>query len=256
MDSKSQPFEEQLAQALRENAELRKGLEESERALAASQAAADELQRFFYAATHDLRQPLRTIACYAQLLQKQYALDESTSELTAFIAGSAHEMNTLIDDLLKYSRTGESLRRSMVNLASVVQWAMMNLQTAIRECGAQIVYEDLPELPIDESLFVQVFQHLFSNALKFRSAETPRIEITAQEEAQACTISVRDNGQGIEPRFQEQVFQPFKRLHGKQIPGSGLGLALCRKIIEVHGGKIRIESDGEHGSVFRFTVPF
>ncbi len=233
MDS-SKALEEQLAEALRENADL---------------------QHLLYAAAHDLKQPLRTIGNYAQLLQRQYAQSPQPNELTSFIVGAVNEMNTLIEDLLKYSRAGNSPRRTTVKLNSVVQWALMNLQNAVRECNAQITYSDLPELSIDESQFVQVFQQLFSNSLKFRSSETPRIEVAADENEEAYTISVIDNGQGIEPRFHEQVFQPLKRLHGKQIPGSGLGLALCRKIVQAHGGRIWVESDGQHGSVFKLTIP-
>ncbi|MBV9295748.1 MAG: hypothetical protein JO145_09260 [Acidobacteriaceae bacterium] len=233
MDSPKPP-EEQLTEALRESGDV---------------------QRLLYAAAHELKQPLRTISTYAQLLQRQKTDDPQARELTSFIVHAATEMNRLVEDLLKYSRAGNSVRRTTVKLNTVVQWAVLNLQEVIQECNAEVICEDLPELSIDESQFVQVFQQLFSNALKFRGTETPRIEVTGIEEAETCRISVRDNGPGVEPRFHEQIFEPFKRLHGKEIPGSGLGLALCKKIVHAHGGKIWVESDGVHGSVFQIALP-
>ena len=133
---------------------------------------------------------------------------------------------------------------------------MLNLQQAISDSGAEIQYAGLPELSVDESQIVQLFQNLLSNALKYRSSAPPRIEITAEEGPDGYTISVADNGQGIEPRFHKQVFGVFKRLHGREVPGTGIGLALCRKIAESHEGQIWVESDGQNGSTFKFTLPF
>ena len=212
-------------------------------------------KQLIYAAAHDLRQPLRTMTAYTQMLQRQCAQDPEASELTAFIVSAANEINTLIDDLLTYSRIEGSPARKMIALDSVVQWAIVSLDKLIRACDARITYSGLPELPIEESQFVQLFQRLFSNALRFRSNEAPQIHVSAEEESEAYIVSVRDNGQGIDGRYHQQIFQPFKRLHGSETPGSGLGLAICRKIVEAHGGKIWVESDGAHGSVFKFTVP-
>ena len=234
MDSTSKSSEQRLEEVLRQNAEL---------------------QHLIYAAAHDLKQPLRTISNYAQLLQRQYRGDHNASELTSFIVGAVNEMTKLIEDLLKYSRLGNSPRRTQVNLNAIVQWALVTLQKRIGETDAQIRCGDLPEVAIDESQFVQVFQQLFSNALNFRGSGPPVIEVTAEEQEDVCLISVRDNGQGIDSRFHEQIFEPFKRLHGKEVPGSGLGLALCRKVVQAHGGKIWVESDGTHGSVFKISVP-
>lgn len=261
-------LEDQLAAVRRENEQLRSALEECQstrqrveqdlaRSLEEARAATEDMQHLIYAVSHDLRTPLRAIASYTQLLQRQYASDPEATELTAFAAEGVKEMNTLIEDLLKYSRAGNSPRRTNVNLTSIVQWAVMNVQPALRSAGGEIVYEDLPELNVDESQFVQLFQQLFSNAITFRGENAPRIQVTVEEGDDAHTISVRDNGVGIEPQHLETVFMPFKRLHGKTIPGNGLGLPTCRKIVRAHGGRIWAESAGTgQGSAFKFTIPF
>ncbi len=213
------------------------------------------MQHFIYAVGHDLRTPLRSIASYAKLLERQYANNPETSELTGFIAAGVAEMNTLIEDLLKYSRIGSSPRRTTVNLGAIVQFALMNLQAQIRETAAEINVGDLPELAVDESQFTQLFQQIIGNALKFRGVAPPKVEITAEERPEDCVVSVHDNGPGIDPKYQETVFAPFKRLCGREVPGTGLGLAICKKIVRAHDGKIWVESDGQHGSTFKFTVP-
>jgi light-regulated signal transduction histidine kinase (bacteriophytochrome) len=225
-------------------------------ALEASDIADAEMQHFIYAVGHDLRTPLRSISSYAKLLQRQFADDQETSELTGFILDGAAEMNTLIEDLLRYSRTGGTPRRTTINLHAIVQFALMNLQPQINETSAEIKLGELPELAVDESQCVQLFQQLIGNALKFRGAEVPKIEVAAEEQADGFVVSVRDNGPGIEPQYHETVFIPFKRLPGREVPGTGLGLSICQKIVRAHGGKIWVESDGAHGSTFKFTVPF
>ncbi len=215
----------------------------------------EEWQKFVYAAFHDLREPLRSISAFAQLLERQRAEDKDAAELKAFIIEGVERVNTLIEDVLTYVRTGNSQHRTLLNLRSVVQWAMLNLDKTIRETGAKITCRELPEVLVDESQFVQLFQQLLSNALKYRSADPPQIEVSAREEEDAHVISVVDNGVGIEPEYNERIFGAFKRLQGREVSGSGLGLALCRKIVEAHGGKIWVESNGRHGSAFRFTVP-
>jgi light-regulated signal transduction histidine kinase (bacteriophytochrome) len=252
MEDPTNTLEERLAEALRQNSLLTLALKQAE---AAALAAQEELRLFAYAASHDLQEPLRSITSYAQLLQRQYAGNKDAAEYITYIVDGVSRMTALIRDLLTYSRLGSPQRKN-IQLGSLVQWAMMNLNTSIREANAQIVYADLPEAAVDEMQTVQLFQNLFSNALKFRSAMPPRIEIAAEDGADAHIISVRDNGIGIEPRFQEQIFGVFKRLHGREVPGSGIGLALCRKIVEGHGGKIWVESSLGQGSVFKFTLPF
>jgi signal transduction histidine kinase len=240
-------------EAAQETAELKRQLD---RSAADLKAAKEEMQHFVYAVSHDLRAPLRGIFSSAQLLQRQHAQDEQSKELTSFILESANEMNLLVEDLLKYSRVGGSPRLTTVKLDAVAQWAWMNLQSQARETGAEMTHGELPEVNVDESQFVQLFQQLFSNALKFRGEATPRIRVTCEERAGDYLIAVEDNGPGIEPKYHEVVFTPLKRLHAKTIPGTGLGLAICRKIVRAHGGEIWVESDGKHGSVFKFTVPF
>jgi light-regulated signal transduction histidine kinase (bacteriophytochrome) len=252
--------EAQLADALRENAELAKRLEHcsaAERlAQAEAQHASKELYDFIYAASHDLQEPLRAVSAYAQLLQRKYADDEETSELTGYIVQGARQVTSLVQALLAYSRAGNSPYRNTVRLSAVVQSALFKLNDQIRASGADIRCNDLPDVNADQFQLAQVFEQLLRNSIAYRSAEPVEIAITAEEGEDGWTISVQDNGNGIEPRFHEQVFQPFKRLHGKEIAGAGLGLAVCRKIISAHGGRIWVESEGQHGSTFRFTLPF
>ncbi len=261
-------LEEQLAAARRENEELRRALEECraareraeqdlERSHEEARAATQDMQHLIYAVSHDLRTPLRAVASYTQLLQQQYASNPEASELSTFAAQGVKEMNTLIEDLLKYSRAGNSPRRTNVRLNSVVQWAAINVQSLLRGASGEIIFDDLPEVNIDESQFVQLFVQLFTNAINYRGETTLRIEVNAEETDAAYIISVRDNGIGIDPEYLETIFQPFKRLQGKTIPGNGLGLAVCRKIVRAHGGRIWAESAGKgQGSVFKFSLPF
>lgn len=252
MDEPSETLEERLAEALRRNTYLESHLKQAQEA---AQAAQDELQLFAYATGHDLQEPLRSISGYAQLLQRHYGGNPEATEFTTYIVDSANRMTALIRDLLTYSRLPKPQRRTIA-LGGLVQWAKMSLDTSIRESEARIVFGDLPEVQVDESQTVQLLQNLFSNAIKYRGAAPPEIEITAEEGDDGYTISVRDNGIGIDPRFHEQIFGVFKRLHGRDVPGTGIGLALCRKIVEGHGGKIWVESVPSQGSVFKFTLPF
>lgn len=258
----------ELARLRAENQQLRQALEQCRsaceravqdlaRSLEEGRAATEDMQHLIYAVSHDLRTPLRAIASYTQLLQRQYAADPEAAELSTYAAQGVKDMNTLIEDLLKYSRAGNLPRRSNVSLNTLLQWARMNLEPKLRETGGQIVSGDLPQLHVDESQFVQVLQQLFLNAITFRGEAAPVIELLSEEGDQAHIISVRDNGIGIEPRYLEIVFQPFKRLGPRDIPGSGLGLPTCKKIVKAHGGRIWAESAGKgQGATFRFTVPF
>lgn len=261
-------LEEQLAEARQENERLRQALDDCssarqkaeqdlERSHEEARAATEDMQHLIYGVGHDLRTPLRAIAGYTQLLERQYASDPNAKELATFAAQGVREMNTLIEDLLKYSRAGNSPRPTYVSLNSVVQWAVMNVQHLLGEMRGEVVFHDLPELNIDESQFVQLFQQLFTNALTFRSEAPPHVEVTAEESEEGYIIAVRDNGSGIDRQYLETVFMPFKRLQGKKVPGNGLGLAVCRKIIRAHGGRIWAESGGKgQGTTFKFTVPF
>ncbi|MGI9071880.1 MAG: sensor histidine kinase [Bryobacteraceae bacterium] len=266
MASTPKSLQEQLAEALNENISLREALEgciaarkeaedECARNLETARSANEELQVFSYAMSHDLKEPLRSVSNYAELLERHYSGDEQATEFTSIITDGVKRANALIEGLLTYSRTGAPTRRTAIQLNSVLQWALLNLEQTVRESGAQITSADLPVAVVDESQMVQLFQNLLLNSLRYRSSDVPKIHVSSEEGPDAYTISVRDNGIGVEPRYQEQIFAAFKRLHGREVPGTGLGLALCRKIVEGHGGRIWVESDGKHGSVFKFTLP-
>ncbi len=252
--------QEEPATVLRENAELRRALERcsasEKRAEEQARQARDELHDFVYAAGHDLQEPLRAVSSFAQLLERRYAGDAEASEFTGLILDAAGRATALVQALLSYSRVGNTPHRTLMPLSAAVQPALFKLSGVIRESGTEVKCGDLPEVNADETQLAQVFEQLVRNAIAFRAREAPSIEITACEGDHAHTISVRDNGIGIDPRFRELVFSPFKRLHGKEVPGAGLGLAICRKIIVAHGGTIWVESDGKQGSTVHFTLPF
>ncbi len=247
---------EQLEQAhascLKEIENVRRELDSS---LADAHAAQEELHYFVYAASHDLQQPLRAIGTHAQLLQRQVPNDDRVKEFTNVIVQNAAQMNRLIADLLTYSRTGNTAQCASLNLDGPLQWALLNLGKDIQQCGAQVTSGELPEAFADEKQMVTVFENLLSNSFKYRGEEAPKVEVAGETGDDFHTVSVRDNGVGIKPEFHERVFEPFKRLHGREIPGSGLGLSICRKIVRAHRGKIWVESDGVHGSTVKFTVP-
>jgi light-regulated signal transduction histidine kinase (bacteriophytochrome) len=266
MDSTPKSLEERLAEAVRENISLRESLEscvaarkeaeeECVRNLDAARTANEELQVFSYAMSHDLKEPLRSVSAYADLLQRHYSGDEQAAEFASFLTDGVKRANALIDSLLTYSRTGAPTRRTEINLNSALQWALVNIEHSVRESGARITSSDLPVVVVDENQMVQLFQNLLLNSLKYRSGDVPEIHVSAEEGTDAYTISVRDNGVGVESKYQQQIFAAFKRLHGREVPGTGLGLALCRKIVEGHGGRIWVESDGRHGSTLKFTLP-
>lgn len=228
-----------------------------EQSIEAVKNANEELQQFTYAASHDLQEPLRTIGSWAQLLERRYGANPETAEYTSLIIDGVDRMRTLIEDLLRYSRIGGATggRRVYMELGNAVQWAMLDLDATIREQKATVKYDDLPEVIADESQMAQLFQNLISNALKYKGDLPPLIDISAEEQDDDWVISVRDNGIGIDPKYSQTIFGVFKRLHGREVPGTGIGLAICRKIVENHGGKLWVESDGKSGSNFRFTVP-
>lgn len=259
-------LEAQLAEAQEQIEELRKSLDkcaqarqiterEAEINTEKAQSAIEEMQHFVYAVNHDLRQPLRSILTNAQLLERKRPQDSELKEYTSPIIEGASEINTLIESLVNFSRVGTTQRRSLIRLDIVLQLALLKVQKLVKESNAQIRYRDLPEAEVDESQFAQVFEHLLANSIKYRGEEAPDIEVSAQEDTDAYKISVRDNGVGVKPDYHQAIFAPFKRLHGKEIPGVGLGLSICKKIVMAHGGKIWVESDGQKGSTFHFTVP-
>ena len=249
--------QEELQEKLEAEVDLRKKLErELEQAAQAAKEAKEELQTFIYAASHDLKEPLRSISSYTQLLQRQGQQQGDAGEYYKFILDGVNAATTLIEQLLRLSRAGVSPRRSTVELAAPIQTALYKLAELVKSSDAVVSLGDLPTVSVDESQFAQVFENLIDNAIKYRGGGSLLIEISAEEADEGFVISVKDNGPGIEPAYHSQVFAPFKRLHGKNIPGAGLGLSMSRKIVEAHEGRMWVESDGKSGSAFKFSLPF
>jgi PAS domain S-box-containing protein len=219
-----------------------------------------ELEQFAYVASHDLQEPLRMVSNYTQLLARRYRdrLDADGLEFIDFAVDGAKRMQDLIHDLLSYARVGTRGKEfRAVPAEQIVADAMANLSGAIDEAGAEVVVDTLPTLVCDASQMAQVFQNLIGNAVKFhRPGARPVVRISASRGRHAWTIDVADNGIGIEPKYFDRIFQMFQRLHGRgDYPGTGIGLALCKKIVERHGGRIRVESTPGTGTTFSFTIP-
>ena len=219
-----------------------------------------DLEQFAYSASHDLQEPLRQVAVYSQLLQARFAdkLEGKGLEYLAFCVEGAHRMELLISDLLAYAQATSSMESSsqVVDTNQVLAEVKKNLATTIEESGAVITGTDLPVLIADRVPIAHLFQNLVSNALKYRSKQPPRIVISAQILGDTPLFSVEDNGIGIPKEFQGQIFGIFKRLHNKKdYPGTGIGLAICQKIVERYGGRIWVESEVGRGSTFFFTLP-
>jgi signal transduction histidine kinase len=218
-----------------------------------------ELEQFAYVASHDLQEPLRKVASFSQLLERRYKgqLDERADQYIAFAVDGAKRMQVLINDLLAFSRVGRLVREHVeVDAADLVDQAIANLSLAVEESGAEITVDDLPRVSGDTSLLTAVFQNLVSNAIKFRGEAPPRIHVGVRDAGSAWEFSVADNGIGIEPEYADRIFVIFQRLHGKEVyPGTGIGLAMCRKIVEYSGGRIWLDTDVREGTTFRFTLP-
>jgi PAS domain S-box-containing protein len=231
-------------------------LEEKMKELARSNA---ELGLFTYVASHDLREPLRTVGSNVQLLARNLTdrRDAETSRQIDFAMGGVRRMQALIDDLLAYSRVGTEGRVfEDFDSRDAVREAVQALAVAIEETDGIVSIDPLPRVRADRSQLVQLFQNLLSNAIKFHGEESPRVDVGAEREGDAWVFTVRDRGIGIDPRYAEYVFTIFQRLHShEEYPGTGIGLAVCRKIVERHGGRIWVESEPGKGSAFRFTIP-
>jgi signal transduction histidine kinase len=217
-----------------------------------------ELEQFAYVASHDLQEPLRMVGSYLQLLERRYAdkLDHQAREFIAFAVDGAARMKRLINDLLQYSRVDRKGGRfAVITVRECVDDALANLAAAAE--GVEIAIGDLPEISADGAQLRQLFQNLLGNAMKFRAGSSPRIRVEAARASGEWAFSITDNGIGLEPRFAERIFEIFQRLHSReQYPGTGIGLAICKKIVERHGGRIWVESTGAgQGATFRFTIP-
>jgi len=219
-----------------------------------------DLQQFSYAASHDLKEPLRTVSNYLQLIRHRYSgkvLNQEAGQLFDVAVAGAQRMHALVEALLEYSRAGEVADSTMepVPAGKLVGDAIANLQSSISETNADVSLGPLPVVNANALHLTQVFENLIGNALKYRSEQAPRISVTAVEGAHDWVFCVEDNGIGIQTEYQAQIFGIFKRLHGDEYPGTGIGLATCKKIVDRHGGTIWVESEAGKGSRFLFTLP-
>jgi PAS domain S-box-containing protein len=219
----------------------------------------EELGQFAYIASHDLQEPLRMVASYTQLLSRRYKgkLDADADEFIAFAVDGASRMQRLIQDLLAYSRVGtqgSDLRD--ISSENALRQALINLRGAIEESGALVTHDPLPAVLADETQLTQLFQNLIGNAVKYQSPGVPKVHIAAAMNGEKkWTFSVRDNGLGIDPQYFEKIFGMFQRLHKREVfAGTGIGLAICKKIVEQHGSHISVESQPGQGSTFRFAL--
>lgn len=219
----------------------------------------EELERFAYVASHDLQEPLRTVASYLQLLERRYRqhLDDDAREFIDFAVAGARRMEQLIKDLLAFSRVGTKGGELLpVETADVCSECLHSLRAAIEGASATIVVEDLPRVLADASQLQQLLTNLIGNALKFRGDAPLTVRITAERDGRFWRLSVSDNGIGIEREYFDRIFVIFQRLHSREAyPGTGVGLAICRKIVDRHGGRIWLESTPGRGTTFHFTLP-
>lgn len=240
--------------------EIKRHLHEIERTNAELARSNKELEQFAYVASHDLQEPLRVISGYTQLLQRRYAdkLDADGKEFIAYTLDSTKRLQHLIDDLLAFSRVsarGKSF--SPVDLNQVLAIVTSNLSALINEANGQIVSSPLPVVLGDQTQMVQLLQNLLANAIKFRRANTPpNVRLSATRTGEYWQLTIADNGIGVDPSYAEKIFVIFQRLHSReQYPGTGIGLALCKKIVERHGGKIWLDTNVTDGATFHITLP-
>jgi len=218
-----------------------------------------ELEQFAYVASHDLQEPLRMVASYTQLLARRYRgqLDADADEFIDFAVDGATRMRALINDLLEYARLGTKRHQAeRVDCEKVVERALVNLSAAIEERGARVTHDPLPAVRGDESQLVRLFQNVLGNAIKLSRADNAAVHVGAVPHDSSVRFAVRDNGIGIEARHFDRVFQVFQRLHSREeYPGNGIGLAVCKKVVETHGGRMWLESEPGAGTTFFFTLP-
>jgi signal transduction histidine kinase len=244
---------------VREREDLRRAQQELERSIAELARSNSDLQQFAYVASHDLQEPLRMVASYTQLLGKRYKgkLDEDADEFIGYAVNGANRMQALIQDLLAFSRVDRQGRQfERTSVETLLSYALDNLKGAIEESGAVVTHDPLPDVLADERQVLHVLQNLLSNSIKFRGPEPPLVHLSAIRRGDEWLFSVRDNGIGIDPQYGDRIFVIFQRLHtNAEYPGTGIGLSLCKKIVERHGGRIWMESQLGHGATFNFTLP-
>lgn len=218
------------------------------------------LEQFAYVASHDLQEPLRTMSAYSQLLVRNFQdkLDPKAIQALGFIATASARMTELVRDLLAYARaTTEQERPSSVALDEDLEAALTHLEQAVKESGASVTHDPMPTLPVDRGQIVRLFQNLIGNALKYRNPGVPpQVHVSAEQTGAEWVISIRDNGIGFDARYAGTIFEPFKRLHtAEEYPGTGVGLAICRRIVQAQRGRIWAESQPGQGATFYFTLP-
>jgi light-regulated signal transduction histidine kinase (bacteriophytochrome) len=248
-----------LAVAIRDVTTRKKAEAELLRTMAELNRSNEELGQFAYIASHDLQEPLRMVASYTQLLSRRYKgkLDSDADEFIAFAVDGANRMQRLIQDLLAYSRAGtkaQDLRD--ISSEDALGQAIVNLSGAIEDSGALVTHGPLPAVMADEGQLIQLFQNLVGNAIKYQGPGVPHVHVSSAKNGGANWIfSVKDSGMGIEEEYFERIFGMFQRLHKREeFEGTGIGLAICKKIVERHGGRLSVESRLGHGSTFRFSL--
>lgn len=247
-------------QLIDQKKQLENQSEELAKSLHALQMSYEELEQFAYIASHDLKSPLRNIGSYAQLLKKRYSsqLDDEADTFLDFIANNAQMMNSIITHLLEYSTIDRKRELSLTDINRLMEFIHFNLRESIEKNAAVIEYHDLPKLWLQKSSITQVLHHLIENAIKYRSDEMPLIKIAAEklDSSNLWQFSIKDNGQGLDEIYRDKAFQPFQRISMRDLPGEGMGLAICRKIVKLHGGDIwfKQNSENEGGTTFYFTV--
>lgn len=254
--SKVEEASELLRREVEERRQAQEALQQRTVELARSNA---ELVQFAYVASHDLQEPLRMVSSYVQLLEQRYgpALDDKARKYIRYAVDGAVRMQRLIFDLLAYSRvTTRAQPHAPTDMGLALREALENLAAAIEESGARVTSDPLPVVRGDRSQLVQVFQNLVANGIKFRGDRPPQVHVSAREGDGEWVLCVQDNGIGIEPRHFERIFVIFQRLHTRtEYPGTGIGLALCKRIVERHGGRIWVRSEPGEGSAFCFSLP-
>jgi signal transduction histidine kinase len=250
-----------IARALKESREHREKKDQEEKLAKYArelERSNRELEEFAYVASHDLQEPLRMVGSFLQLLQRKYAdkLDQDANEYIRYAVDGAFRMKRLIGDLLNYSRTSREWTVEQVDIAAIIRDVLKNLAASIQDSGAMIHVDEMPQLTADADQLLRLFQNLIGNAIKFRKEGTPPvIHICARREDAHWLFSVRDNGIGIDRQYAEKIFVVFKKLHNNtRFEGTGIGLAIVKKIVERHGGKIWFESEPGKGTTFYFTL--